>query len=155
MASETIVVRDANGALWAYDHATGGWVQVSHNDVGGRSAADAHPIGAITNLQSTLDNKAPTPHALGGTHHGASPLADLNAKVSDATLDDSSQPRTPTAHRTTHEPGGSDAMTVDAPAATGSLRTLGSGSTQAAPGDHDHGGGSGAPAYWRHFLTGG
>lgn len=43
------------------------------------------------------------------------------------------------AHKTSHEPSGSDALTVDAAAATGSLRTLGSGSTQAAAGNHSHG----------------
>jgi len=39
------------------------------------------------------------------------------------------------AHASTHQPGGSDPMQVDAPAATGSLRTLGSGAQQAAPGN--------------------
>lgn len=50
----------------------------------------------------------------------------------DARLADS---RAPTAHRLTHEPGGSDALTVDAAAATGSLRTVGLGTAvQAMPG---------------------
>jgi hypothetical protein len=39
------------------------------------------------------------------------------------------------AHATTHEPGGSDAMAVDAIPATGSLRTLGTGSNQATAGN--------------------
>ncbi len=43
-------------------------------------------------------------------------------------------------HHASHEPGGSDAMAVDAAAATGSLRTLGTGATQAAAGDHTHSG---------------
>lgn len=38
-------------------------------------------------------------------------------------------------HATTHEPGGTDVMAVDAVAATGSLRTLGTGATQAAAGN--------------------
>lgn len=46
--------------------------------------------------------------------------------------------RTPTSHATSHQPGGSDAMAVDAAAATGSLRTLGTGATQAAVGSHVH-----------------
>jgi len=47
-----------------------------------------------------------------------------------------SDARAPTAHKTTHEPGGSDPMTVDAVAGTGSLRTLGLGSpTKGMPGD--------------------
>jgi hypothetical protein len=43
--------------------------------------------------------------------------------------------RTPTAHASTHQPGGSDAMAVDAAAATASLRTLGTGANQAAAGN--------------------
>jgi len=39
------------------------------------------------------------------------------------------------AHASSHQPGGSDAMQVDAAAATGSLRTLGLGATQAAAGN--------------------
>ena len=38
-------------------------------------------------------------------------------------------------HHTRHEPGGADALAVDAAAATGSLRTLGTGANQAAPGN--------------------
>jgi len=46
-----------------------------------------------------------------------------------------SDARAPTSHKTTHEPGGSDPMTVDAAAGTGSLRTLGAGPQQALPGN--------------------
>ena len=41
-------------------------------------------------------------------------------------------------HDSSHEPSGGDTMTVDAVAGTGSLRTLGSGSQQAAAGNHTH-----------------
>jgi len=41
-------------------------------------------------------------------------------------------------HASTHVPGGADTMAVDASAGTGSLRTLGTGSTQAALGNHTH-----------------
>jgi hypothetical protein len=41
-------------------------------------------------------------------------------------------------HAAAHEPGGADALTVDAVAGTGSLRTLGTGATQAAAGNHGH-----------------
>lgn len=41
-------------------------------------------------------------------------------------------------HATNHEPGGADAMTVDAAVGTGSLRTLGTGALQAAVGSHTH-----------------
>lgn len=50
----------------------------------------------------------------------------------DSRLSDS---RTPTAHATSHQPGGSDAMAVDAAAATGSLRTLGTSATSACAGN--------------------
>ena len=41
-------------------------------------------------------------------------------------------------HASRHEPAGADTMAVDAAAGTGSLRTLGTGSAQAAAGDHTH-----------------
>lgn len=41
----------------------------------------------------------------------------------------------PAAHASTHQPGGSDAMAVDAAAGTGSLRTLGTAGTSAAAGN--------------------
>lgn len=41
-------------------------------------------------------------------------------------------------HSSRHESGGADAMTIDAAVGTGSLRTLGTGSSQAAAGDHGH-----------------
>lgn len=43
--------------------------------------------------------------------------------------------RTPTAHASSHQPGGGDAMAVDAAAGTGSLRTLGTGATNACAGN--------------------
>lgn len=41
----------------------------------------------------------------------------------------------PSAHATSHQPGGADAMAVDAAAGVGSLRTLGTGATQATAGN--------------------
>jgi len=54
------------------------------------------------------------------------------AEGNDARLSDA---RTPTAHAASHQPGGGDAMAVDAIAATGSLRTLGTSATSAAAGN--------------------
>jgi hypothetical protein len=51
-------------------------------------------------------------HDLGGSAHGADTLANLNGKVSDATLDDSGDARPPETHSTTHENGGSDEISV-------------------------------------------
>ena len=42
------------------------------------------------------------------------------------------------AHDTAHEPSGADTMAVDQSSGTGSLRTLGTGSTQIAAGNHTH-----------------
>jgi len=47
---------------------------------------------------ANLPAGAPAAHAIGGAQHTPSLLADLNTKVSDATLDDSSASRPPTAH---------------------------------------------------------
>ncbi len=47
----------------------------------------------------------------------------------------------PQLHEAEHEPGGGDQMAVDEVAATGSLRTLGTGAQQAAVGNHTHAGG--------------
>jgi hypothetical protein len=54
----------------------------------------------------------------------------------------------PAAHAASHQPGGGDAMAVDASATTGSLRTLGTGATQAAAGNHTHAGGGGESPDW-------
>lgn len=53
-----------------------------------------------------------------------------------------------TAHASRHNAGGADAMAIDAAAATGSLRTLGTGAAQAAAGDHAH-----AAALGQLFLS--
>lgn len=68
--------------------------------------------------------------------HGIANTANL-VLTGDSRLSDS---RTPTAHHTSHEPGGGDPMAVDAGAGVGSLRTLGTGSAQAAAGNHNHSG---------------
>lgn len=62
------------------------------------------------------------------------------AGVLDATDGSTTNSRTPTAHKTSHEPGGTDAMTVDAAVGVGSLRTLGTGALQAMPGNTALGG---------------
>lgn len=89
-------------------------------------------IGAlkVTDAKVAAANKdgaagTPSMRTLGSGATQAAGGAD--ARLSDA--------RTPTAHKTSHEPGGSDPLTVDAAAGTGSLRTLGSGATQAAAGN--------------------
>ena len=61
-----------------------------------------------------------------------------------------SDARVPLSHASTHE-GGSDPMTVDASPATGSLRTLGTLSDQAAAGNHNHG--TGTPGVLAMFQS--
>lgn len=54
---------------------------------------------SVAGLSGELaDPQPPKSHNLGGSEHGADTLANLNTKVSDATLDDSSGTRDPTAH---------------------------------------------------------
>jgi hypothetical protein len=52
------------------------------------------------------------PHATDVGNLGSGTLAELNAAITDATLDDASDPRTPTAHAATHENGGGDEISV-------------------------------------------
>ena len=58
------------------------------------------------------------PHSTDIGNLGSGTLAELNSAVSDATLDDSNDSRTPTAHASTHQSGGSDPIKLDDLAAT-------------------------------------
>ena len=54
-----------------------------------------------TSIKDIGTGATPGAHALAGAQHNADTLANLNAKISDATLDDSSAARTPTSHDNT------------------------------------------------------
>jgi hypothetical protein len=124
--------------------------------------AHTHPESEVTNLVSDLAAKAPTARLINTTAPlagGGDLSADRTLTISDATTtakgavelatdgesaanvvvqgNDArmSNARTPTAHATSHQPGGGDAMAVDAAAATGSLRTLGTSGTTACAGN--------------------
>lgn len=56
----------------------------------------SYEAGTWVNKTAAEAGLATDGHLLGSTEHGADTLANLNAKVSDATLDDSSDTRTPT-----------------------------------------------------------
>jgi len=109
---------DANANVPALSNGGGGGAQGDFYVVG---TAGATPIDGesdwkigdwIVNsgaLWHKVDNTDMV-HALGGAMHTADTLANLNLKVSDATLDDSGDPRTPIAHAASHE-GGADPIT--------------------------------------------
>lgn len=78
----------------------------SHQDAG----SDEINVGALSG--ELADDQPPKVHALGGAKHSADTLANLNLKVSDATLDDSGDPRTPTVHASGHENAGGDEISV-------------------------------------------
>lgn len=69
-----------------------------------KTAHDAH----VAHVASTAN-----PHSTDLGNLGGGTLAELNALVSDATLDDSSASRTPSAHATSHERDGSDPIDGD------------------------------------------
>lgn len=59
------------------------------------------------------DIVTPSVHALAGDEHSVDTLANLNTKISDATLDDSGDPRDPNVHVTSHKIGGGDELDLD------------------------------------------
>jgi len=76
-------------------------------------------------------------HALGGSDHTSATLAQLNTLVSDATLDDSGDARTPTSHAASHLPSGGDPITT-ASAATLSGSNAEGTAESLARSDHNH-----------------
>lgn len=60
--------------------------------------SDAARKSDVDSVQSDVDGKADDPHALGGESHSSDTLANLNAKIDDAELDDSSETRPPEEH---------------------------------------------------------
>lgn len=88
------------------DAETAGAHKTTHQDGG----ADEISVAALSG--ELADDQPPKAHALGGAKHTAATLAELNAKVSDAALDDSGDTRTPAAHKASHQDGGSDEIDV-------------------------------------------
>lgn len=65
----------------------------------GTSGVPSNANRYVTNSDARLsDARTPTGHAIGGASHTASTLAEINSKISDATLDDTSGTRDPNAH---------------------------------------------------------
>jgi len=92
-------------------------------------------------------------HNLGGASHNADTLANLNTKVSDATLDDSSAARTPASHGNEAH----SATFIQAGDVTyenlNANSDVGTGATQVAQGNHTHAGGSEAFPIGSVFLS--
>jgi len=86
--------RRAAGAAVAHKttHEDGGVDEISIEGLSGQAA----------------DNQPARVHNIGGNKHTAGTLAQLNDKISDAALDDSGDPRTPSAHKASHQLGGAD-----------------------------------------------
>lgn len=79
--TDVVITTPADNEVLAYDTGSTNWINQTPAEAGLKGATDA-----------------PTAHDLAGAEHNADTLADLNAKISDATLDDSSDTRTPSAN---------------------------------------------------------
>ena len=87
-------------------------------DFGRRAAAHAskHQDGGVDEISvaalsgELADNQPGKTHGLGGVKHSTATLAQLNAKVSDATLDKTTDTRTPASHAASHELGQADVI---------------------------------------------
>jgi hypothetical protein len=97
----------------------------SHQNGGSDEVATETP--AINSIPKTGASST-----LGGGWIPYGSIASTACEGNDARLSDA---RTPVSHASEHEPGGGDAMAVDAAVATGSLRTLGTGAQQACAGN--------------------
>jgi hypothetical protein len=85
---------------------------ITSTDVqGALEELDAEKASAASLAGHTSDTGNPHGTDLGNL--GAGTLADLNAAVTDATLDDAGDPRDPTAHASTHATGGGDDIAPD------------------------------------------
>jgi len=78
----------------------------SHQNGGGDEISVAGLSGELA------DDQPPKAHTLGGAAHSADTLSNLNTKISDATLDDSSDTRDPNSHASSHQNGGGDEISV-------------------------------------------
>jgi len=122
----------ARGGTAATPPATGsslGTIQLA-GDLAGTATSPQIAAGVITDAEVAAANKDGTAGTASMRTLGTG--AQQAAAGNDTRFSDS---RTPTAHHTTHEPGGSDPLNIDAAVGTGSLRTLGAGALQAMPGN--------------------
>jgi len=83
---------------------------VAHKTTHEDGGVDEISIEGLSGLSA--DKQVPKGHYIGGPKHIPSPLADLNDQITDAALDDSGDPRTPSAHKASHQDGGADEISV-------------------------------------------
>lgn len=124
-----------NGTTWRSADASSGVGGPPTGAAGGDLLGSTYPNPiiaalAVTDTKIAAANKdgAPATPSMRTLGTGAAQACAGN----DSRLSDT---RTPIAHHTTHEPGGSDPMAADAVATTASLRTVGVGSLQAMAGN--------------------
>ena len=124
--SGTVATRPAASLLDRYFWATD--ENILYHDTG--SAWEKAAVADHADLDGvTTDDHHNEGHTLAS--HSARAHSDLTGVTSDlhhAQL-----------HAAAHQPGGGDAMAVDAATGTGSLRTIGGGAQQSASGNHSHG----------------
>ena len=117
-----------DNALVRYDGTTGRLIQdglATLDDSGNLSLPGTVDGRDVSADGTTLDNhvgSTANPHQTSVANLVPGSLAQLNSKVTDATLDDAGSPRTPTQHNGTHTQGGSDPLNA---------QDLGSGSANA------------------------
>jgi len=87
-----------------------GDLNLGTNDITNVGTVDGVDVSAqATTTNAHIANTA-NPHGTNLENLGTGTLGNLNALLTDATLDDAGDARTPTAHATTHEQGGSDEL---------------------------------------------
>jgi len=100
-----------------YARTDGGRAFTGNVDIGGNavvnvSTVDGIDVSAQASTTNTHIARTDNPHNTDIGNLGSGTLAELNGKITDATLDDASQPRDPNAHASTHSAGGSDSLVV-------------------------------------------
>lgn len=122
----------------------------------------AEPSGTVESHRTGevhTDPQPPQAHGLGGAEHSADTLANLNAKVSDATLDDASATRPPSshgneAHGTNFAPESHDHSITDDTTGTLPVNRGGTGGTSASDARSNLGAVSSSEASFHEYYQG-
>jgi hypothetical protein len=123
-----------DNAVARYDTTTGKLLQNSaatiddSGNIATSGTVDGRDVAADGTAQDSHIADTANPHATDIENLGSGTLAELNAAVTDATLDTSSASRTPTSHASSHQNGGSDEIAT-ATAGANAIPKAGAGST--------------------------